>query len=578
MGNKTKLESFYNETNEFQQNRMLLDWLRDDNERAALYRELETAEFPVLRFKSVLRSGGASGQSSYEDAYLVSSKNDIAVALQHYSVQPYASLDSGGRFMLGLDDPKAHKAQRDAALEALKFTPVEYAACAREAVKRALVLPLKNYQFDLVTQVAEQAALRFVALLFGLPPEAHVELSLAMGAAYKHLTFQIIGRHFAAEAGLAPSGSSEAVELKSKLEAHVRNAILTNDQDLQDKGLPQDTVIGKLLKHYGSHAEEPVFVALGLMAGTIGNVKAAIAIAIDHFFSHEVKEGRRLVDEATLRARGPDPKALETLIFDVLAAMPAAPFLARAVRGQALMFKNRDGHSAPIPEGANVLLAMGAEAGRDLMFGGSVDDPMFPHSCVGRYLAKPLVVETIRQVLVLPGLSRVIDAGSGKPFRLEKRWGSICESFPLQYQRDRCLNQRPLHVVLRIKPPVAENALKLRLLTVAGAHIVEEALRNSGHVHFAWFNLVENDTHLAMSTVYDGDFDAYVEHFALKVPLFDEQFKYLEDAPPTPIRDHPKEFVATIHKYNKDPLGGYFFSAYPHVAVSDIRHAGLDKP
>jgi hypothetical protein len=29
--------------------------------------------------------------------------------------------------------------------------------------------------------------------------------------------------------------------------------------------------------------------------------------------------------------------------------------------------------------------------------------------------------------------------------------------------------------------------------------------------------LVEDDTHLSMMTVYDGDFDAYVEHFAIDV-------------------------------------------------------------
>jgi hypothetical protein len=41
----------------------------------------------------------------------------------------------------------------------------------------------------------------------------------------------------------------------------------------------------------------------------------------------------------------------------------------------------------------------------------------------------------------------------------------------------------------------------------------------------------------------DGDFEAYVEHFAIDVPLFDEQLKYLKDAPPLPTSKYPKQFV-----------------------------------
>ena len=85
--------------------------------------------------------------------------------------------------------------------------------------------------------------------------------------------------------------------------------------------------------------------------------------------------------------------------------------------------------------------------------------------------------------------------------------------------------------------------------------------------------LVENDDCLALSTVFDGDFDAYVEHFASKVPLFDEQFKYLEDAPPTPIAEHPKEFVEVIRRNDRTPLAGYFFSAYPTVSVAEIKNS-----
>jgi hypothetical protein len=94
-----------------------------------------------------------------------------------------------------------------------------------------------------------------------------------------------------------------------------------------------------------------------------------------------------------------------------------------------------------------------------------------------------------------------------------------------------------------------------------------------GYEVIAWFALVENRTHLALSTVYDGNFDAYVEYFATNVPLFDEQFKYLAVDQPTPIARYPKEFVENIRKYNRAPLADYFFSAYPLTSVAQVDNA-----
>jgi hypothetical protein len=78
-----------------------------------------------------------------------------------------------------------------------------------------------------------------------------------------------------------------------------------------------------------------------------------------------------------------------------------------------------------------------------------------------------------------------------------------------------------------------------------------------------------------MMTVYDGDIDAYVEHFAIDVELFDEQLKCLEGAPPTPTRLYPKEFVNWIKRHNRggEPFGGYFYSAYPTTTVADVENA-----
>jgi hypothetical protein len=314
-------------------------------------------------------------------------------------------------------------------------------------------------------------------------------------------------------------------------------------------------------------------VAIGLMAGTVGNVVAAITDSIHHLIA--MPAGRPSFGAARQAAwTNYDGTALAQYIEPALVAHPPAPFLARRVReGLNLSWSDANGGQQSVPPHATLLLALGADAScaTKLRFGGAPNELAYPHHCIGQHLAMPLVIEAVRAVLRLPGLDRVYDTDTGRPRPLEKTWGAVCERFPLQFQRDRLMNQQPLHVVLPIKPPVARNARILERLTEAGAPIVEDALRKSGHVHFAWFNIVNGGTHLAMCTVYDGDFDAYVEHFALTVPLFDRQFEFLDvKMPPGPIAKHPKQFAEVIRSHQLKPVAGYFFSAYPHLETSQI--------
>lgn len=563
----SKLKAFRDEQKTIKKNRMVFDWLRDDHERAQLYAELRGAGFPVLQFKSLLRSSNRLDWPN-QDVYLLSNKEHIEMALHHCSVKPYQALDSGGRFMLGLESGEAHTRQNRIAVSALKFTQEEVEECAKAAFVRASVLPLKNPQFNLATDLAEQAALRFTELLFGFRDEAHPYLQGAMRIAYTQLVFQIIGRHFVSDSGLPPTDTQEAKDAKERLKYEIREAVKPDKRT----GAPRKRVIERLVRDYGSaRSEELIIVALGLIAGTVGNVCAAVSIAVADFFA-ERDQGSPLMDKARQAAQRTDGGKLRKLIEDAMVRNPPAPFLARTSTGESTGFKVKNDRGEPIPEGAHLVLALGAAADRDYIFGGS-DPSDYPHHCIGQHLAWPLTLEIVRQVLLLPGLTQVIDPVSGKPEKLEKRWGAICESYPIQFQRDRRLNLHPLHLVLPIKKPVKENAKKLLQLMQAGAPVVEEALEKQKFVHSAYFMLVEDETHLSMMTIYDGDFDAYVEHFAIDVPLFDEQLKYLEGAPPTPTREFPKEFVEWIKQHNRAPFGGYFYSAYPTVTVADVKNA-----
>jgi hypothetical protein len=186
-------------------------------------------------------------------------------------------------------------------------------------------------------------------------------------------------------------------------------------------------------------------------------------------------------------------------------------------------------------------------------------------------LAWPLIVETVRYVMRLPGLAERLDPLDATPIGLERRWGFACERYPLTHRRDRRVAQGSLNVAMKIKAPVKENADRLRVVISSGAPRIDELLREARHVHFAWFEFVEHDSVLVLHTVYDGDFAAYIQHFALRAgDLFDKLFECIEDPPPMPVAKFPDEFVAHIQRYNRPPAMGYFFSAYPRTETARI--------
>ena len=110
--------------------------------------------------------------------------------------------------------------------------------------------------------------------------------------------------------------------------------------------------------------------------------------------------------------------------------------------------------------------------------------------------------------MLLPGLAERLDAQDASVMGLKKTWGFICESYPLVYRRERRVAQATLNVAMRLKAPIGDNANRVREVIRTGAPRIEEALRESRHVHFAWFELIEADTVLVLHTVYDGPFTA----------------------------------------------------------------------
>jgi hypothetical protein len=483
--------------------------------------------------------------------------------------------------MLALD-PKAggsaHADQRAAYRSGFAQTPGEIAELSHLACQAASVMGFRAPDFDLAAY-AEQAALRFCQKLLGYSFIDYPLLEGALRKAYHGLVYQVFGRHFVTDPGAIPLARQSLGALLART-SELIDGYAADDEDVlkgcSDRAVPAGMrPVLKLLAQdqLALNGEQRAVIAVGAAVGTVGNVQAAVCIAIKALFAHQDQ-----LEAACRLAWKEDPSrptALasqwEGLLRQHLADNPPIPFLPR-------LRVDSEGRGVE-----DVLLALGAATRKSA---GKQEDPLVwglpgqaPHWCAGRALAWPLIIEIVRHVMRLPGIAQKLDPEDARVIGLKKRWGFACESYPLTHQKERRVAQASLNVAMRLKPPVQQSAVRVREVIRSGAPRIEEALREARHVHFAWFELVEGDTVLVLHTVYDGPFWAYIQHFALKVgDLFDELFECIESPPPMPVARFPNEFVAHIQRYDRPPTMGYFFTAYPRKEVAEILRDEWARP
>ena len=102
-----------------------------------------------------------------------------------------------------------------------------------------------------------------------------------------------------------------------------------------------------------------------------------------------------------------------------------------------------------------------------------------------------------------------------------------------------------------------------------------EASDSLGTLHFShWVPF--DDNHFGFFTIYDGDFEKYIQDFAEKTSFaFDTVFPHVVGAPPTPVAKNAHAFYEWALENNHPPIG--FYSAYPGLGVQDIRALLADQ-
>ena len=132
--------------------------------------------------------------------------------------------------------------------------------------------------------------------------------------------------------------------------------------------------------------------------------------------------------------------------------------------------------------------------------------------------------------------------------------------------------QRPMTLVMLLADPSYAGILALGRVFAdpkVGQRLGPD-LDRGGTVHFARFVLI--DDNLVMASSYDGEFADYIEMFIHTMgDIFDAILGFIADAPPTPVGEHPGEFVDWVHSHDQQPIG--FYSGYPEISTQQIRTA-----
>jgi cytochrome P450 len=623
--------------------RALYRWLCNDNDKATLYADLMERASGVLEFQSRAADDDENPKTYSKkvllvvdpqmiDAMFSASSSEGAAPL--YSNDPFAAL--GGTFMLSMDNPTSHDAQRAYAKRHLETLTVSKPVQAGQqpycdadllttaAFKMGSVLSFKQFDFDL-TYLAEQVALQAVALAFGFSQTDLLMLETTTRKIGRGVQYQVMGRHFTTEPLLIRE-TKTALATLVKRAAEIIDLFQTDltqirpeQKEERDKRLQLDEELNKLRGFWFENPEyratkaqllggykpimqlmaeeapsvifttaEKAVIVAGLVAGTVANIQASVTTVIKEFLDtnhgdlqavwEEVAEIRLAHRDAHFNGKMQD---FEKRIKDVLTRHPPVAFLPRRVTES---FKLRT-TNFQIPQNTEILMGLGATANAPTgcpfaaIFGGDpnaqnkgTSRDLYTHSCIGMALAMKVVCYTVLNVMSLPGLSQVLDTQTGKPLGLTKSWGYNTGPYPLQFHREKILRQNTLQTILEIKKPISVHADGLRHVVRYGAPVIEKILKDARHIHFASFLLIDNDNKIALFTVFNGDFDPYIAHFAREFgPVLDRFFEHIQEAPMMPIREHPVEFAQYLRRFNQRPAEGYFFSAYPEAQAANIR-------
>ena len=200
-----------------------------------------------------------------------------------------------------------------------------------------------------------------------------------------------------------------------------------------------DDTVSRLLRMTGSglsglDRQGVISNICGLLVGAIETTSQAIVNATE-----QILLDPRQADQATRAAQNGDNATFDACVWEALRFSPMTTFVVRVAAHPAVIAPGSD-HQVTVPRGRIVAAGIGSAMFDPAVFSGP--DEVQPrkrnlylhvgfgaHICLGQYVAYEIIPETIRQILLVPGLHMLAEGGSS----VDNAGGPFAESFKLGF-------------------------------------------------------------------------------------------------------------------------------------------------
>ncbi|HVL30641.1 MAG TPA: cytochrome P450 [Solirubrobacteraceae bacterium] len=314
-----------------------------------------------------------------------------------------------GPFMLGLDDPLAHRHDRAAMDRALTREDLRRIAAATYEVARGLVAEHRgDGRIDVVGQLADPALDHVVTGVFGTPaPDAATQLRWARSI-YEELFVNVAD---------VPAIRDRALADAAAWRSHLDGLIGVRKRALQAGDDVPDDVLTRLLRLQGEAEPRLDDVAirhnvLGMVTGWLPTVSNAFARIVD-----ELLRRREDLERAQQAARAGDRELVAAHAFEASRFRPQNFALLRHVAGDTTIAPGTE-RETPVQRGSTVLAvtlsAMHDERAIDDPEAFRVDRPRSDHllfghgmhSCYGRQVVRAQLPALAAALLEGPPIGR----------------------------------------------------------------------------------------------------------------------------------------------------------------------------
>lgn len=335
-----------------------------------------------------------------------------------FTVRPYAPKmdDVVGPFMLARDDTEIN--QRDKGLMLAVLSRGDLPA-VREAVgslcEQAIAKDRAAGEIDVVGRLGRGVSLALCASYFGFPGSEPTALARWSRATQHDMFHNLLGDPAVHERNLAAG---------REMWAHLDELIPRRRAELAADPM-RDDILSRLLRlrppaAIGFDQERVAANVMGLLVGMVETTSAAVVQAVDRLLDRPDD-----LASATVAARRGDHDAVSRHVWEALRFDPVNPFVARLSvapytvaagtrfatefpPGTLMLAATRSAMRDPaaLPEPETYRTDRPAHAYLHLGYG--------PHACLGAHISRVHVPETVRQLLLLPGLRRA-EGPAGRP-------------------------------------------------------------------------------------------------------------------------------------------------------------------